>query len=157
MGRSACICPLASNAGQCRKPGKANLQHVCQSLFHSFASACAELLSHARSIGVVEKPDFAHARARVRYPLDKVLWKGGDFAFRGVSAQRGGQETRILLGALLSQKKNRTYAGVELRVAGTSNRTCAQDTFLALRLLWNYLGQSRFSARAVVKDYVATP
>ena len=96
MGRSACICPLASNAGQCRKAGKANLQHVCQSQFHGLASAYAELLSHARSIGVVEKPDFAHARARVRYPLDRVLRKGGDFAFRGLSAQRGGLGTRSL-------------------------------------------------------------
>ncbi len=37
---------------------------------------------------MVKKRDLAHARARVRYPLDKVLRKGGDFAFRGLSAQR---------------------------------------------------------------------
>jgi hypothetical protein len=55
------------------------LRCICRYQFHSLASACVELPSHARSIGVVEKPDFAHARARVRYPLDKVLRKGGDF------------------------------------------------------------------------------
>jgi len=88
MGRSACICPLASNAGQCRKTGKANLQHVCPSQFHGLASACAVELSHSRSIRVVEKPDFAHARARVRNPLDKVLGTGGYFAF-GVLAHSG--------------------------------------------------------------------
>ncbi len=71
MGRSACICPLAPNAERCRKRGTANLQHVCPPQFHGFASACAVLLSHARSIGVVEKPDFAHARARVRNRLTR--------------------------------------------------------------------------------------
>ena len=72
------------------------LRFLCCCQFHSLASACVELLSHARSIGVVEKPDFAHARARVRNPLDRVLRKGGDFAFRGLSAQRGGPWRRIL-------------------------------------------------------------
>jgi len=96
MGRSACICPLASNAGQCRKTGKANLQHVCQSQFHDLASAYAELPLLVRIIRMVEKWDFAHARARVRNPLDKVLGKGGDFAFWGLSAQRGGPRRRIL-------------------------------------------------------------
>jgi hypothetical protein len=56
---------------------------ICCYQFHSLASACVELLSHARSIGVVEKPDFAHVRTlrplesrgsfrdpqRARYPL----------------------------------------------------------------------------------------
>jgi hypothetical protein len=32
----------------------------------------------------------------VRNPLDKVLGKGGDFAFRDLSAQRGGPQRRIL-------------------------------------------------------------
>jgi len=91
MGRSTCIRPLASNTERFRKRETANLQHVCQSQFQGLASACAVLLSHARSIWVVEKPDFAHARARVRYPLDKVLGIGGDFAFRGLSAQREAQ------------------------------------------------------------------
>ena len=96
MGRSACICPFALNAGQCRKTSSADLQHVCQSQFHGLVSAYAELPLLARIIRMVEKPDFAHARARVRNPLDKVLGKGGDFAFRSLSAQRGGPRRRIL-------------------------------------------------------------
>ena len=35
-------------------------------------------------------------RARVRYLLDRVLGKGGDFALRGLSAQRGSPRRRIL-------------------------------------------------------------
>jgi hypothetical protein len=72
------------------------LRFLCCCQFHSLASACVELLSHARSIGVVEKPDFAHARARVRYPLDRVLWKCVVCVFWGSSAQRGGPWRRIL-------------------------------------------------------------
>jgi hypothetical protein len=84
---------------------------ICCYQFHSLASACIELLSHARSIGVVEKPDFAHARARVRYPLDRVLRKGGDFAFRGPSAQRGSPETWNLADRLLWQGNLRMGRG----------------------------------------------
>src|SRR6266852_897737 len=75
--------------GQCRKTGKANLRLVCQSQFHGLASACAVLLSHVWSVRVVEKSDFAHARARVRNPLDKVLRKCIDSAFFGFSARAG--------------------------------------------------------------------
>ncbi len=38
---------------------------------------------------MVEKLDLAHARARVRYPLDKVLGEIRNSAFRGLRAQRG--------------------------------------------------------------------
>ncbi len=54
--------------------------------------ACAVLLSHVWSVRVVEKSDFAHARARVRNPLDKVLRKCIDSAFLGFSARAGRPE-----------------------------------------------------------------
>jgi hypothetical protein len=77
MGRSACICPLALNAGQCRKTSSTNLLYLCQSRFHGLASACAELPLHARIVRLVEKPDFPHARARVGNPLTGFWGKGG--------------------------------------------------------------------------------
>src|ERR1700722_20843439 len=79
------------------------LRCLCCCQFHSLASACVELLSHARSIGVVEKPDLAHARARVRYPLDKVLWKCMVCVFWGSSAQRGGSMEANPTEAVLSK------------------------------------------------------
>ena len=84
------------------------LRCICSYQFHGLASACSELLLIARIIRVVEKPELAHARARVRYPLDEVLGEGGDSDFSGISAQRGGSGTRILPGVPLSQRKNRT-------------------------------------------------
>jgi hypothetical protein len=69
---------------------------------------------------VVEKPDLAHARARVRNPLDKVLRKRGISAFQGLSAQRGGPESLVLPRGFLSERDNRTCAGVGPRMAGTS-------------------------------------
>jgi hypothetical protein len=53
------------------------------------APACAEYRG-GRKTGFS-----ARARARAE-PLDKVLRKSGNSAFRGFSAQRGGPETRIL-------------------------------------------------------------
>src|SRR5258707_13579302 len=90
MGRSGSIWPLASKARQGRNSPSDEFHRLCFSQFHGLASAWAELLLLARIIRMVEKPEFAHARARVRYPLDKVLWKSGNSDFRGLSAQRGG-------------------------------------------------------------------
>jgi hypothetical protein len=94
---------------------KDELGCICCYQFHGLASACVELLSHARSIGVVEKPDFAHARARVRYPLDKVLWKCMVCVFWGSSAQRGGPWRRSCRGGPIQ-----------------GGRTCARYALLSL-------------------------
>jgi hypothetical protein len=108
------------------------LRCICCCQFHSLASACAVLLSHARSIRVVEKPDFAHTRACVRYPLDKVLRKGGDSAFWGISTRAGRPRDSNLAREFLSARENCTCAKVEPGGAGTSDRTCACKAFLSL-------------------------
>jgi hypothetical protein len=60
------------------------MQHVCQSQFHGVASACAEMLLHARIIGAVEKSGFStRARACVLYPWTRFLGKEG-FLYFGV-------------------------------------------------------------------------
>ena len=82
------IHPLASNARQGRNTASDELHRLCLSQFHGLASAWAELLLLARIIRMVENSDLAHARARVRYPLDRVLRKCGDSAF-GVLAHSG--------------------------------------------------------------------
>ena len=131
MGRSTCIRPLAPNAEPCRKRGKANLQHVCLSQVHGLASACVELLSHARIIGVLEKSDFAHARARVRNPLTGFWEKGGICAVRGPRAQRGCPGTLILpTGSYPRERTARALS--QQRMAGTSGRRCACKGFLSL-------------------------
>jgi hypothetical protein len=96
MGRSGCIRPLASNAKQGRNTASDEFRRLYFSQLHGLANAWAELLLLARIIRMVEKQEFAHARARVRYPLDKVLRESGNSAFRNVSAQRGGAEMRLL-------------------------------------------------------------
>ena len=82
---------------------------------------------------MVEKPDFAHARARVRYPLDKVLRKCMVCVFCGFSAQRGGVGTRILQRGFPSERENRTCAGIGLGMAGTSAARARLGSF---RVSW---------------------
>jgi len=100
MGRSGCIRPLASKARQGRNTPSDEF-HVF--VFPSFTALpplgqncfCLRGLYDGRKTGI---------SARARYPLDKVLRKNGNSAFRGVSAQRRRRGDANLAAGPLSEK-----------------------------------------------------